>query len=405
MDLARKLEALLEGRAGSLELPSVAAPVSRPRPDGIPGPRPPMPPPLRAPGKTAAAAPAARSRRRPPHQRAIAAFLRAFAAMVGAGIPLVRALDLLALQAEDPVLAQAAAEASAHVSSGQTLSSALAQHPHVFSRFQLLLVATGERTGALHEVLERLAELQEKLYSLTSRVRSALTYPVLVLGMALALLILGPPWLMKGQFELIRQSGVEPPALTQALITASRAVTHPLGWVLLGLTALLAYRGTRRLVARPLGARLVARLPGVGHVLKTMALARFCAVASHCLSTGLPLLEVLSLSLESTGHPELVAAVPAVKDAVTGGQSVAEALRSQPFFPRGFVEMIRAGEESGRLPDMLNSMGELLTVELDAALATYVALIEPFVMGLVGLVTAVVLVATLLPTVQALKAF
>jgi len=325
--------------------------------------------------------------------------------LVGAGVPLVRALDLLAQQAEHRSLAAAAVDASHQIAAGQTLSVALSRHPHVFSRFQLLLVATGERTGALHEVLERLADLQEKLHGLTSRVRSALFYPVLVLAMALGLLLLGPPWLMKGQFELIRQSGVEPPALTRALITVSQAVTHPLGWLALALLATGAFRLGRRFFQRPSGARLLIRLPGLGHVLKTLALARFCAVASHCLSTGLPLLETLSLALEATGHPALVTAVPAVKDAVTEGQSVADALRAQPFFPRGFVELVRAGEESGRLPEMLTSMGDLLTVELEAALATYVALIEPLVMALVGLVTAIVLVATLLPTVQALKAF
>lgn len=370
---------------------AVAAPVPAPVP-------PPPPRPAARPMPTPPTLPAG-----PPvpiDQRAQVILLRSLAVMLGAGLPLARSLHVLEGQPDGGAVAQ---RMRVEIERGQELSAAMQAASPSFGPFQLKLVRVGERTGGLVEVLRQLADHEERQRALRLRLRSALTYPAALLAMCLSLLLLGPPFLLKGQLRMLELVGGELPFITRLLYALS-------DWrvlVLLAMTAGAAglagsaWLGTERGYAR--FDQLLLALPGLGSLWRRIAVTRFSQALALQLRVGLSVLEAVPQAGAATGSPVLVSALAQSTAALREGSDLTDALAASDFFPGPFLACLRAGEESGKLPDCLQWLSRLNQLELESSLEMAMAALEPIIMLIMGLATAFVALATLLPMVKVVQ--
>ncbi len=334
-------------------------------------------------------------------------FYRSLSVMLRSGVSLVAALDLLAAQTEDPVIAAASEKLSRGIQGGHRCSVVMAREPRVFSVFATKMMAVGEMSGGLHRVLERLADYETQKLALTLKIRSSLTYPAFLLAACCLMLVLVPPLVLEGHFEFLLSSGVEPPWLTLLVMKLSQKLRSPIFMgVLLLLLAASSFVLTR-LWRDPGGRETIIALahgwPHLGWLLNTLALARFSRALAVQTECGVSLLEALPLAAAASDHPFFEQALERVTARLQEGESLSEAMETEPVLPRQFVEMVRAGEESGKLPLLLDYNGRLQENSLNHALEVFTALLEPLIMGVMGSFVAVMLLATMLPLVKLLE--
>ncbi len=331
---------------------------------------------------------------------------RSLATMVGAGIPLHRALVHLTLSAESRELAHACEQMARVVESGQMLSAALRHDPD-FPEFHQRLLQVGENSGSLTEVLGGLADYEERVRHQSYLLRSTLTYPAVLVVASLLVMLLVPPYLLQGQFEMIRNSGVEPPALTQFVMALSDLSQSPLFLLslgsLVGLATFLVPYSLRRPKGRRWWFRLGLRLPVVGRLLFLLTAIRFDEALQVQLDSGLPLFQSLEGAGAATGNPYFGRSIGRVAESILNGQSLNRSLAETGWFDPTFLSLVQVGEETGRLPELLGWTAKLLEEELQVAIEVYTALVEPLVMLALGICVAILVVATLLPTITVLQ--
>lgn len=377
-------------------------------------PRPELDAPGPGPGTRAPAAPEAspararRSRLKPTQDdrveaQALMVFFRAFATLVNAGIMIHESLDTLARSSEDPGLARVLRTVADAVAGGEPLSAATAQYPRAFPAHLRSAIRVGERTGRLAQVLGVISSDLEKGRHLVYKVRSALLYPaVLALACAL-LLVLGPPFLLEGHLRMLSQSGVELPWITQAMIVLSGATRAP--WfalcLLAGLGIGMAWLGKEN--SRQKLRVWAGRLPMLGSALRQLALCQLTRSISLQLKAGLTALEALEQARQGCPDVVLRAALQQAEGALREGDTLAEAFARSQAFSATFLSFLEAGECSGSLPGLVERLAELSERELEARLEVMVAMLEPLVLGLMGVVATVLLVATLKPTLLLLQ--
>ncbi|MBI3929773.1 MAG: type II secretion system F family protein [Armatimonadetes bacterium] len=327
---------------------------------------------------------------------------RQLATMLAAGIHLVESLRVLSRQAAEPELVEVLWTVQDSIAGGCRLSQALARFPAVFSPLYRAMVVVGENSGALVHCLGKLADWAERDYRLVRRVRQALVYPsmLLLLAAALSLWLFGqvlPPFL-----RLMEGMQVPLPWTTRAMIGVVSIASSPAAWLGLLCLVLLAVLWLRELsenqslVLR--FSRLVLRLPLLGKVLSMIHQARFAAAASTLLSAGTELIRAWQLALRASGSPVLAAEADALARVVEQGGQASELLISRAgLFCPLLGHLVRAGEETGRLPAMLQQAQELLEREAEYRLEVLTALLEPAILLFVSAGLAFVLLATLLP--------
>jgi type IV pilus assembly protein PilC len=333
-----------------------------------------------------------------------AAFTRQLAVLLRAGMPLVRAVDVLARQEANPRLADVLRQLGQGIRSGTTLSDALAQHPRLFDRLYLNMVRAGEAGGALEVVLDRLARFQEKSLQIRGKVAAALVYPLIVLVVALTILIglltIVVPKFQQIFAELLR--GAPLPPLTQGVLAVSAAVkTHlPLTGLLLGLVVLLFPVLQRRpLIERWLD-QLKLLAPMFGPLVRKAIVARFGRTLGTLLSSGVPILPALLITRDTCGNSRVASAIAQVHDRVKAGASLAQPLGATAVFPPMVASMIEVGEQTGQLPAMLGKVAEIYEEEVDTAVAGLSALIEPLLILFLALVVGTIVIALFLPIVR-----
>lgn len=325
-------------------------------------------------------------------------FFRGLAVLFAAGLPIDRCLEILARQDER---SRAMLLGLGHeLRTGSSLSAALRKQPGQFSPFQVHMVRMGEQTGSLALVLGNLADHAERSDELTRKVRATLTYPALVLLVSVAMVVLAPPFLMRGQFELLRSHGQEPPWISRVLMLLSDLTRSPLTWVLgaAALYALARLLGTGRARAR------LAHLPVLRPLLRTLALARFSEALSQLLRSGVLLSEALPLAASVSSSSALAQAIPRALQALRDGQTLSGSLRATGFFPAPYLAMLEVAEGAGKLPDLTAWMANLYRLELHLALERFTALLEPLVLLVMGVLVGGMLLATLLPILSTLQA-
>ena len=339
------------------------------------------------------------SRQKPLSGKTITSMTRQWAALIRAGVSLVPALQMLQRSATQPTLARLLEEVRQDVESGLALSQALDRHPQAFGPLYVSMVHAGESAGILDTMMERLAQTLEKNEKLRSRVRAALTYPVVVTVLALAVLVLMLMYVVPVFEEVFQSFDAELPWSTRAVLTLSQAVSHGAPWaalLALPMLALLRRQWQQPALQRQWHRRVLG-LPGVGDLVRTSVLARWAHTLSALLEAGVPLTEALPVAGRATGHPVYERINEHLQRRVAQGGRLSEGMAHTGRFPDMLVQLCATGEESGTLGILLGKAAELMTEELDARVQALSSLIEPLIIVVLGGAIGVILVAMYLP--------
>ena len=331
--------------------------------------------------------------------RDIAVFARQFATMINAGLTMLRAMNILAEQTANPVLAAAIDGVRGDVETGASLSQALSRHPKIFSKLFVSMVRAGETAGVLDQVLLQLAETLERQAALRSKVRSAAAYPVAVLflvsGIATAMLIFVVPMFK----SMYKQVGGKLPAPTVMLITISHVFSAYFPFVVAAIAA--TFFGVRRLIRTPGGRmawdRLKLRMPIFGRVVHKTALSRFAHTLAVLLRSGVPILESLEITSDTVNNAVLAEAIKDAQAGVRGGDTVSRPLSSHPTFPPMVTQMMAVGEETGALDEMLEKVGSFYDQEVESLVDALTSLIEPILIVVMGGLVGSMVICLYLP--------
>jgi type IV pilus assembly protein PilC len=335
----------------------------------------------------------------------LAVFSRQFATMVNSGLPILRALSILAGQTSNKTLAETLSAVRLDVEQGASLSGAMQKHPKIFNDLYMSMVKSGETGGSLDGVLIRLAEMLENEVKLRGKIKSAMTYPIAVVGLVIlimsAMLLFVVP-----QFQSIySQLGGSLPLPTKVLLMMSNVFKKL--WYLLILSAIGArfmfrrYKRTER--GRELIDGLKLRIPVFGTLFHKTALSRFSSTLSMLLSSGVPILQGLEIVSETVNNKVISKAVVDVQSSVREGESMAKPLAKHTVFPPMVVQMIAVGEETGQVDTMLDKVAQFYNQEVEAAVDALTSLIEPLLIAVIGSCVGAAVIALYMPMFNIIK--
>ncbi|HEX5395392.1 MAG TPA: type II secretion system F family protein [Candidatus Saccharimonadales bacterium] len=327
-------------------------------------------------------------------------FSRQLSTLINAGLPLVQSLEHVRGQTSNKALQVIIGKIITDVEAGSTLSDSMARHPKVFDTVYISLVAAGETSGTLDKSLERLADQQEKDAEIISKVRGAMIYPFIVIlvmiGVVTFMLVTVLP-----QVQTLYSSlpGAELPIFTRMLLAVSNFLTHFwwLAIILLGFIVFLTTRWARTGPGKHAidGAKM--KMWPIGPLFMKLYMARFARTASTLVGSGVPMLKMLSTTSNAINNVHVEASINAAAEKVKGGKSLSEALAGDPNFLDLVPNMIKIGEQSGSLQDMLAKVADYYEKEVDNQIKAISTLVEPILMVVIGIVALVIVAAVLLP--------
>jgi type IV pilus assembly protein PilC len=335
----------------------------------------------------------------------IAVFSRQFATMINSGLTLLRALSILVAQTENKYFKGVIDQIRLDIQSGSSLSQALSKHPKQFNRLYIAMVRAGESGGNLDRTLNELASTIEKQVELRGKIRSALSYPLMVLFLVtcilLAMLIFIVPIFKKMYDEL---KGKLPPA-TQVLITVSDIVIHAAPF-LIG-TAIIAVLAYRKWVSTDQGKavrdRLVLRVPIFGGLVRKTAMTRFSSTLATLLSSGVPVLESLEITADTVNNSVVADGVHAIAEGAKRGEPLTRPLAAHPVFPPMVTQMMAVGEETGALDNLLRKVATFFEQEVDRTVSALTSLLEPLLIVVLGGAVGAMVISLYLPMFDIIK--
>lgn len=336
----------------------------------------------------------------------ITIFTRQLATLIGSGLPLVRALYVLERQEKGGVLKSTIRGLAEQVEGGSSFSEALAKYPKSFPSLYVNTVKAGETGGVLEVVLTRLAEFAEKSQKLEGRIKSAMIYPALVLTMALSVLGFLITFIVPRFLQIFKEMEVELPVMTKILLVVSDFAKSR--WYI-GLGLIFCLIVVFNLLYRMPVTKLILdkaklEIPVMGPLLRKIAIARFSRTLGTLLSSGVPILQSLIVSKDTTGNEAMARSIIVVHDGVREGETVAKPLLKAGLFPAMAVNMISVGEETGALDQMLLKVADVYDEEVDVTVTGLMSLLEPFLIIGLGLVVGFIVVAMFLPLFQLVTA-
>ncbi|MBU0716522.1 MAG: type II secretion system F family protein [Verrucomicrobia bacterium] len=342
--------------------------------------------------------------RRRVKRKQLATFTRQLATLIDARVPLLRALQILQKQEQSTGLREIIGELCEAVEGGSTFTEALSQHPKVFDRLFINMVKAGEIGGVLQVTLNRLTEFVEKAEKIKTRVKGAMIYPIVVLVMALGitgvLMVLIIPKFTEIFKELL--AGKEMPAITQFVIAVSNTLVNRFPVVIGGIVAavvLVKLVGRTRFGRYQLD-KLMLGAPIFGALTMRVSVSRFARTLGTLLSSGVQILQALTIVRETAGNEVIARAVQTVHDSIKEGETMAAPLEASRVFPSMVVSMIAVGEETGRLPDMLVKIADTYDTEVDAAVDGLTSIIEPVLIIFLAVVVGTIVIAMFMPLVS-----
>ena len=331
--------------------------------------------------------------------RDIVVFTRQFSTMIDAGLPLVQALGILAKQSENPVLQGVIRQVVFDVESGRTVADALAKHPRAFSELYVSMVAAGEAGGILDTILLRLATFLEKSDALVRKVKSALIYPCVILGIAVAAVAILLVVVIPTFQEMFASVGLVLPLPTRLVIALSAAL-QAYWWAFLGILAGLIM-AVRRAYGTPRGRLAIDRLllatPIVGDLIRKTAVSRFTRTLGTLVSAGVSILDGLEITAKTAGNRVVADAILASRSSIAGGDTIAAPLARSQVFPPMVISMISVGEQTGGLDEMLRKIADFYDTEVDTAVSGLLSIVEPVLIVALGLIVGGMVVAMYLP--------
>jgi type IV pilus assembly protein PilC len=326
-------------------------------------------------------------------------FTRQLATMVDAGIAIVQSLQALAEQSPNKVMRDVIRDVCTRVESGESFSEALRKHPKAFSKLYVSMVAAGEKGGLLAEILARLATYLESSARIRRKVKTAMMYPIVVstaaIGITIFLLVKVIP-----VFKDVYQSfGAKLPAPTQFIISLSDLMRHYLPLFLIGLGALIYgwFYFIKTGSGRDFWDSYRIKLPIFGPIAHKICLVRFTRTFASLIRSGVPILEVLQIVSQTVGNTTIEKAIKAATIDIERGESIADALGKHPVFPSMIIRMIKAGEQTGNIDNMLERVSNFLDEEVETTLTGLMALIEPLLIVLLGVLIGGMVVCMYLP--------
>ena len=327
-------------------------------------------------------------------------FARQLATLINAGLPLVNSLHSLSEQTKQKQMRLIIDQIIASVEAGKSFSDALAAHPQVFSDIFVSLVKAGEASGTLDTALERLATQQEKDAEIVSKVRGAMVYPLIVLmvmgGVVTFMMVSVLP-----QVQILYDGleGVELPFITRALIAVSEGLVQYWWMAIIGLIVLvlLLRKAISTQAGRRIADKLKMKLPPFNALLMKLYMARFSRTASTLIASGVPLIEVLEIVSQSINNVIISRSIDTAIEDVKGGKSLADSLEGDPNFLALVPSMMRIGEQSGSIEQMLERSAEYYEKEVENQIKTVSTIVEPVLMILLGGVAITIIAAILLP--------
>ena len=340
-------------------------------------------------------------------------FTRQLATLIDAGLPLLKGLNVLAKQERNPVLKNAIVSIADAVQGGSTFSEAMGQHPKIFQRLYVSMVKAGEIGGVLELVLTRLAEFQEKAQKLKNKIKSAMTYPIVVLTIALAILVFLLTTIVPkfaGIFKDMIGESAELPALTQWVMAASNFLKSmfipPTLFITMAIVLAVgsgwwALNNTEK--GRNAFDRFKLKMPVFGDITRKGAIARFTRTLGTLVTSGVPILQALNITKETAGNVVLSDAIMKVHDAVKEGESIVSPLEASGVFPPMVISMVDVGEETGQLPEMLLKVAEVYDDEVDNAVDGLTSLLEPIMIVFLALIVGTIVIALFLPLISIIE--
>ena len=331
--------------------------------------------------------------------RDIVIFTRQFSTMINAGLPLVQALDILAKQTENKVLADVTRAVVFDVESGHTVADALAKHPKAFSDLYVNMVAAGEAGGILDTILMRLATFMEKNDALVRKVKGAMIYPGVIMSVAAIAICVLLVFVIPVFESMFASVGLELPGPTKVVIMASKILTGYWWAIGGGITALVfALRNYYKTSGGKLVIdRALLRFPVLGDVLRKSAVSRFTRTLGTLLSSGVSILDGLEITAKTAGNRVIQDAIMASRASIAGGDTIASPLQKSAVFPPMVISMIAVGEQTGGLDEMLSKIADFYDEEVDAAVSGLLSLLEPVMIVFLGVVVGGMVVAMYLP--------
>jgi type IV pilus assembly protein PilC len=329
----------------------------------------------------------------------IAIFFRQFSVMIDAGLPLVQCLEILATNQESVSFQKSLTAVRTTVEGGSTLSNAMRQHPKIFDDLTTNMIEAGEAGGILDTILQRLAMYVEKAVKLKSAVRSALIYPVSVI--TIAALIVGAllKFVVPIFASMFTSMQVDLPLPTKIVIGLSNFIGR--FWWVLFLAIIVLVVGIKYMRSNPRGRflfdKMLLKLPVLGSVLRKIAVARFTRTLGTLITSGVPILEGLAITARTSGNAVLEVALMKVRKAVEEGRTIVDPLRESGVFPNMVTQMIGVGEATGAMDAMLQKIADFYEDEVDAATKNLLTLMEPLLIGFLGIVVGGIVISLYLP--------
>lgn len=331
-------------------------------------------------------------------------FTRQLSTIVGAGLPLLQGLDILAEQSEDPSFAAIIQNVAQDVEAGETFSDALRKYPKAYPDLYVSMVRAGEAGGDLDGVLIQLADYLEATEELKRRIKSAMTYPIVAFSMIILIAAGLIVWVVPQFAEIFNSFGRALPTPTQILINVSDFLRTPIAWlvivaVIVGIVAFLrVYRRTTS--GRYNLDALKLRLPVFGKLLSKVSISRVTRTLSTLTRSGVPILQALEIVERTAGNEVYAKAVHDAGDSVRNGETLADPLARSEVFPAMVTRMIAVGEKTGALEQMLMKISDFYDSEVRATVDSLTSIIEPMLIGMMGVVVGGIVVALFMPILQ-----
>jgi type IV pilus assembly protein PilC len=326
-------------------------------------------------------------------------FTRQFSTMIDAGLPLVQGLTILSEQTENKTFKNTLREITKDVEGGSTLADAMKKHPKIFDQLFVNLVAAGEVGGILDTILQRLTVYIEKAEKLKSRIKGAMTYPIIVVAIAVLVITVILVFVIPVFQEMFEGFGSALPAPTQFVVNLSNFfknyIHYMIGALIVLIFAFRKFRNTTR--GRRATDAIALKLPVFGPLLKKVAIARFTRTLGTMISSGVPILDALEIVARTSGNVIIEEVVLEVRSNIAEGQTIAEPLSESDIFPGMVTQMIAVGEATGALDAMLNKIADFYDDEVDVAVEALTSMLEPLLMVFLGGSIGGLVVAMYLP--------
>jgi type IV pilus assembly protein PilC len=331
--------------------------------------------------------------------QSIAIFTRQFSVMIDAGLPLVQCLEILGNQQEHKTFKRVLIQIRQDVESGSNLADSMRKHPKVFNDLYTNMVAAGEAGGILDTILQRLANYIEKSVKLNAQVKSAMIYPVAVISIA-CIVVAVILWKVIPVFaSLFVSLGAELPMPTRIVIALSNFIGD--FWWLMAILFIAGWYSIKKYHQTYKGKRvldgLLLKMPVLGILLRKIAVARFCRTLATLTSSGVPILDGLTITARTAGNSVIEDAIMATRKSVEEGKTISEPLGDTEVFPPMVVQMIAVGEQTGALDTMLSKIADFYEEEVDVAVAGLMKLLEPILIAFLGVAIGGIVIAMYMP--------